>query len=244
MIPANNLVTYPFYKPPFHEDYLIYQKENNLSEKEAITRVNIGLNKPFYTNAKEINNLDCLTILVNKYRYLPKDYVPNNLTQTKEYAKSLMRLNIEAYEQFRKMAADAYKEDSFKLRIVSAYRSYHYQEKLYNNYLKYDSQDKVDTYSARPGFSEHQTGLAIDIDNEILDYNHFHLTMEFTWMQNNAYKYGFILRYPLGKEKITGYKYEPWHYRYVGKKIAQYLHNHDITFDEYYMEFLDNKKDC
>ena len=230
MIPTNNLVTYPFYKPPFHEDYLIYQKENNLSEKEAITRVNIGLNKPFYTNAKEINNLDCLTILVNKYRYLPKDYVPNNLTQTKEYAKSLMRLNIEAYEQFRKMAADAYKEDSFKLRIVSAYRSYHYQEKLYNNYLKYDSQDKVDTYSARPGHSEHQTGLAADI-NYAGDW--FNTTPEARWLAANSWKYGFIIRYPAGKESITGYKYESWHVRYLGEELAKLVYNSGLTLEEY-----------
>ena len=147
-------------------------------------------------------------------------------------------MNSEAYTAFKEMASDIEKED-MHIRIVSAYRSFDYQENLYNNYLKYESKEKVDTYSARAGYSEHQTGLAVDIDNQIVDYNRFHITQEFTWMQNNAYKYGFLLRYPLGKEHITGYKYEPWHYRYIGKDIAKYIHDSGITYEEYYYEFID-----
>ena len=181
---------------------------------------------------------DSTSVLINKYRYLPENYIPKNLIEIKEYAKNTLRMNSVAYEAFIKMAQDIEKED-MHIRIVSAYRSYDYQKNLYNNYLKYDSKDKVDSYSARPGFSEHQTGLAIDIDNRVVDYNNFHITIEFNWMRDNAYKYGFILRYPQGKEMITGYKYEPWHYRYVGKDIAKYIHDNNITYDEYYHEFID-----
>ena len=136
------------------------------------------------------------------------------------------------------MATDAL-NDNMNIRIVSAYRSYEYQENLYNGYLKKESREKVDTYSARAGYSEHQTGLAIDIDNGVTDYNKFHLTQEFNWMQKNAYKYGFIMRYPQDKINITGYKYESWHYRYVGYDIAKYIHDHNITYEEYYYEFID-----
>ena len=230
--------TYPFCKETLIKDYLQYQKETNLPIKKAIIMVNIGLNRPFYTNVKEAVNKDTLKVLVNKYNYLPKDYVPSNLVNIKKYTKSNIKMNDIAYKNFINMAQDIEKED-MHIRIVSAYRSYNYQENLYNNYLKHDPQDKVDSYSARPGFSEHQTGLAIDIDNNIINYNKFHITKEFNWMINNSYKYGFILRYPLNKENITGYKYEPWHYRYVGVDTAKYIHDNNLTYEEYYYEFID-----
>jgi D-alanyl-D-alanine carboxypeptidase len=229
---------YSFCKRELLNDYIDYQKRTNLPFKDAVIQVNIGLNNPFYTNVHETKLKNSLYILVNKYNYLTKDYIPNDLVTINEYTKSNVKMNIDAYNDFKKMANDIEKED-MHIRIVSAYRSYNYQDNLYNNYLKYDSKEKVDTYSARAGYSEHQTGLAIDIDNTLVDYNRFHITQEFTWMQNNAYKYGFILRYPLGKEHITGYKYEPWHYRYVGKDIAKYIYNSGLTYEEYYYEFID-----
>ena len=231
-------VNYPFYKEELKNAYQEYQNKTNLPYKKVIIDVNIGLNKPFYTDTKRINNPNSPYVLVNKYHYLDKDFVPNDLVETKDYAKTSLLMQKIAYENFKEMANDA-KKENLNIRIVSAYRSYSYQENLYNNYLKADSQEIVDTYSARAGYSEHQTGLAVDIDNIIKNYNQFHLTKEFDWMQRNAYKYGFILRYPLGKENITGYKYEPWHYRYIGKTIAKYIHDNDLTYDEYYAEFLD-----
>ena len=229
---------YSFCKNELLNEYEEYQKKTNLPLKDAVIQVNIGLNNPFYTNVHESKLKNDLRILVNKYNYLTKDYVPDNLVTIDEYAKSNVKMNSEAYTAFKEMASDIEKED-MHIRIVSAYRSFDYQENLYNNYLKYESKEKVDTYSARAGYSEHQTGLAVDIDNQIVDYNRFHITQEFTWMQNNAYKYGFLLRYPLGKEHITGYKYEPWHYRYIGKDIAKYIHDSGITYEEYYYEFID-----
>ena len=103
-----------------------------------------------------------------------------------------------------------------------------------------DGVNKADTYSARPGFSEHHTGLAIDIDNIKTSYTDFDKTKEFIWMQENAYKYGFILRYPEDKVDITGYIYEPWHYRYVGVEAAKYIYENNMTLEEYYALFLDN----
>ena len=155
-----------------------------------------------------------------------------------KYTESSKLLVSDARLAFESMASDA-KKEGYNIRVVSAYRSYGYQENLYNKYVLSDGKEKADTYSARPGYSEHQTGLVIDIDNTIVDYNNFESTEEFKWMQENSYKYGYILRYPKDKEDITGYSYESWHYRYVGVNIAKYIHDSNITFDEYYVRFID-----
>ena len=114
---------------------------------------------------------------------------------------------------------------------MSTYRSYEYQVDLYNRYVKTDGKEAADTYSGRPGNSEHQTGLAMDIANK----NGFISKgdKEYDWLVNNSYKYGFILRYPKGSETITGYMYEEWHYRYLGKEAAKEIKNTGLTYDEY-----------
>ena len=130
------------------------------------------------------------------------------------------------------------KKEGYNIRIMSSYRSYNYQEKLYNNYKNKEGKEEADKYSARPGFSEHQTGLCVDIDDKNLNYEDFYKSSSYEWMINNSYKYGFILRYPKDKENITGYIYESWHYRYVGIDIAKYIHDNNITFDEYYSKYI------
>lgn len=158
-------------------------------------------------------------LIVNKRYKLSRFYRPGDLlTKVKD--------------AFEAMQRDAYKEKVLLL-IVSGFRSYDYQMMVYNRYKKNDI--NADRYSAKPGHSEHQTGLAIDIINtESINIKKFR--KEFVWLDRNAYKYGFILRYPEGKEKITGYKYEPWHYRYVGKSLAKELYNNGnwITLEEYF----------
>ena len=104
---------------------------------------------------------------------------------------------------------------------------------LYNNYVARDGKTEADTYSARPGHSEHQTALAIDVYNKTKSYLEFENTKEFIWMHENAHKYGFIIRFPKGKEHITGYKYEPWHIRYIGVDHATAIYNQQITLEEY-----------
>ena len=101
----------------------------------------------------------------------------------------------------------------------------------------------ADNISARAGFSEHQTGYAVDVgvQAKMSTGKAFKNTGEYKWMLENSYKYGYILRYPENKSDITGYGFEAWHYRYVGKDVALYIHEHDITFDEYYAFFIENK---
>lgn len=225
------------YKDNNLKRYKDFQERNlNLSKQEVIDRVNMNLDYKFYTHTKRAEFLNSEKLLVNKYYYLPSDYVPDNLeTISNVFSNGNKQLVKAARRAFEEMANVAYNE-GYYIRIISAYRSYEYQQNLYDNYVKSDSKKEADTYSARPGFSEHQTGLSFDIDNNELDYNSFEQTKEFEWMQKNAYKYGFILRYPKGKEDITGYQYEAWHYRYVGKTISEYIHKHHLTLEEYYIK--------
>jgi len=220
--------------------YINYKNCNSsLSDVDIITRVNIGLDQPFYQNTKQSTKLNETTILVNKYTYLPEDYIPDNLTNISEqYTNSTRQLVYEAKEAFEKMASTA-SQQGYTIRAISAYRSYEYQKGLYDNYVKKDGIEKADTYSARPGHSEHQTGLVVDVDNNKTDFNNFETTEEFKWMEENAHNYGFILRYPKDKENITGYNYESWHYRYVGKEIATFIKSNNLTLDEYYVRYID-----
>lgn len=133
------------------------------------------------------------------------------------------------------MAKDA-KNDGYTIIAVSTYRSYEYQDRLYKNYVKEKGLYYADMCSARAGHSEHQTGLAVDVADISLDYDNFEKTKEFKWMTNNAYKYGFILRYPIAKFHITGFKYEPWHYRFVGTDIAKFIYENNLTLEEYYLK--------
>ena len=156
-------------------------------------------------------------LVVNKTYPLPEDY-GNGLTSTTTNA-------------FYEMQA-ASKLENLNIYLSSGFRSYSTQDRIYNNYVARDGKQMADTYSARPGHSEHQTGLAFDA-NQINDT--FNDSAEAKWLANNCYKYGFILRYPQGKEDITGYKYESWHFRYVGVDLATKLYNNGdwITLEEY-----------
>ena len=223
-----------YYRKENKERYITYQKENNsLSIEDVITHVNIGIDQPYYTNTKPSENLNTNLILVNKYNYVTQDYIPENLEPIDTaYARSGMQLVSEAKNAFEELSQNT-KEDDMTILAMSSYRSYDYQVNLYNNYVETDGKQAADTYSARAGYSEHQTGLAVDVYNGVIPYTSFEETEEFTWMQQNAYKYGFILRFPEDKTNITGYQYESWHYRYVGKEIAEEIYKNNLTLEEY-----------
>ncbi len=157
-------------------------------------------------------------IIANKSYSLPKDFGDG--------------ITPEAQTAFDAMSAAA-AEDGFDIWIQSGFRSYSTQKGLYNRYVEADGKAEADTYSARPGHSEHQLGEGMDL-NIIEEYCED--TKEFEWLQENAKDYGFILRYPKGMEDVTGYIYEPWHYRYVGTELANTLYNGGdwITLEEYF----------
>ena len=214
--------------------YISYKNKNkDLSDEQIIKDVNMDLDKKQYEDMHETINLNKINILVNKHNYLKEDYVPENLKNlSSTYALSNMKMVEEAANAFESLSKDASKEN-YKVIAMSTYRSYEYQVDLYNKYVKSDGKEAADTYSGRPGNSEHQTGLAVDVYNQTETYTNFEKTKEYNWMQENAYKYGFILRFPKDKENETGYEFESWHYRYVGKEIAKYIHKHNITLEEY-----------
>ncbi len=155
-------------------------------------------------------------LIANKSYGLTSSYDPGGLT-------------AETNSAFKKMQSAAY-ADGINLWICSGYRSYSYQSQLYNSYAARDGYAKADTYSARPGHSEHQTGLAMDIN---IAGDAFNNTPEAKWLAANCWKYGFIIRYPKGKQDITGYKYESWHCRYLGNELAKNVYNSGLTLEEY-----------
>lgn len=171
-------------------------------------------------------------LLVNKTYPLPQNYVPTNthVEVTSDNCKEC--INEEAYTAYKNMRADAGKEN-LSLWIASGYRSYKYQNGLYNMYVNNSGKAAADTYSARPGHSEHQSGYAFDL-NSVNDS--FANTKEGKWVAENCQKYGFIIRYPKGKDNETGYKYESWHLRYVGTELATILYNGGdwITMEDYF----------
>ena len=191
------------------------------------------LEHDFYNNINTIYNPTTYDFIINKNNKLTKDYIPSDLEIIDiNYACKNKYSRKEARINFEKLAKEA-KKEGFNIIAVSTYRSYDYQDKLYNNYVLDKGIYYADMASARAGHSEHQTGLAVDVANLSLDYDNFENTKEFNWMKNNAHKFGFILRYPKANFHITGFKYEPWHYRYVGIDIATYIYENNITLEEY-----------
>lgn len=192
--------------------------EENINPKKVINTVN-----------------EDYTILVNKTNVLRSNYTPKNL----------VKLNIEFLSDtsnesrcMEKKAADSLedlvataKKENIILIGSSAYRSYKSQLRILKEETDKKGVDYADKYVAKPGQSEHQSGLAVDVTNRVRCFDK--TSKEAQWLANNAYKFGFILRYPDGKENITGYNYEPWHIRYVGKDIAKEIYMKNITLEEY-----------
>ncbi len=178
-----------------------------------------------------IKNNDYL-ILINKVHELAYNYVPHDLKRvSSKYAAENKYLRKKAKKKFEKLCSKAYKK-GYRIKAISAYRDYDYQKELFQQYVKEKGSAYALTCSAKPGHSEHQTGLAVDVEGSNNDYNNFIDTKEYIWLKDNAHKYGFILRYPLNKEHITGYKFEPWHYRFVGK-AAKKIYKNKLTLEEY-----------
>ena len=194
----------------------------NVIKKEVVSNIS----NSSFTTSKGFKGsvIDGITyingiLIANKAYSLPSSYYPGGLTN---------EFN-DAFNQMKNAASN----DGLNIYVVSGFRSYNTQNTLYNNYVSRDGRDAADTYSARPGHSEHQSGLAADIN--MVD-DSFEYTAEGKWLNDNAYKYGFILRYPKGKTSETGYIFESWHYRYVGVDLATKLYNGGnwISLEDYF----------
>ena len=202
--------------------------------EDTVNFANAYLDKDYYSNDIPLSKdkASKLDVIVNKYYKLDKDYEPEDLTViNSKFASGTQKLRKEAAGKFEEMASDMLKEN-LKIYAGSTYRSYSYQEGLYNRYVKKDGFKEAETYSARAGYSEHQLGLAVDIVNGKWNYLSEN-DKEYTWLVNNSYKYGFILRYPHESEYITGYVFEDWHFRYLGIDLATKVYESKLTYDEY-----------
>lgn len=240
-----SLIKEKYYLNKNFDKYIEYLNDNPTLDTETIVRdINIHLNYDFYEQTYKANtNLDT-AILVNKYYYLESDYIPDdlvNISQTYSWGENgSQKIRQVVYDAFIDMWNAANKE-GYYLMVNSSFRNYQDQESVYNAYKNTSGETYANSIATKPGFSEHQTGLALDIFSKSnTNKNTFKDTPEAKWLKENAYKYGFILRYPEEFEEITGITFEPWHYRYVGKDIAKYIYENNITFDEYYAYFLED----
>ncbi|SHE87669.1 D-alanyl-D-alanine carboxypeptidase [Seinonella peptonophila] len=213
------------------------QVEQEVNQKVEVIQENQSKSVPKVDTSPE-----SITVLVNKKLALtPKNYKPNDLVFpkvpfTSKGLKEIRQLRKEPAEKLEKMFKAA-EIAGYPLKGHSGYRSYETQTVLFDSYVKRDGLKKAKTFSAEPGTSEHQTGLSIDVagkDGRCAASSCFAYKKEAKWIAENSWKYGYIVRYPKGKEAVTGYKYEPWHIRYVGLEVAKDLYQNKITLEEYY----------
>lgn len=224
------------YIPPTTE----YDDNNTRKEEDQMS-----YNEPSKTQWTPATKMDLepksITVFVNKEYYLPKNYVPENLLvpdivfDSTSYSERML-MRKDAAEAIEKLFAAAL-EDGFSLYGISGYRSYDRQKEIFLNNIVHRGKKHTLKYSAAPGTSEHQTGLAMDVSSKSVRYKlitSFSDCDEGIWLANHAHEFGFIIRYPKDQFDSTGYAYEPWHIRYVGEDLADYLYTNNMTLDEYY----------
>lgn len=224
-------------------NYLEYKAKNKKkSYSDIVAIVNVHADKDWYDNktVKETDLSKGNLILVNKFNYLKNDFEPNEITDIDiNYSYANNRTSKETNDAYIEMAKAA-KKDNIILLVNSSYRTYERQEQIYKEFYYSKGISYADAYAARAGYSEHQTGLAIDIfTSGRSTTSDFEESDAFKWLSVNAHKYGFILRYPKDKEYLTGYNYESWHYRYLGIDTATKVYNSGLTYDEYYAYYLE-----
>lgn len=226
------------------EDYKEYINKNNETDyAKVISIVNVHANHKWYQ--LELNTNEDLEMLmnVNKFYALSETYTPENLKNidlTYAYDEEGKNKLIDyAYDKFLELWQAA-NDQGFYLMVTSSYRDYESQKEIYDYRVSTWGERKADETAARPGHSEHQTGLVIDMTSKTEPLaDSFTDSEAYKWLKENAYKYGFIERYPEGKTYLTGYNPESWHWRYVGLEAAKTMHDEDITFDEYYAFYVE-----
>jgi D-alanyl-D-alanine carboxypeptidase len=228
-----------FFEADKMERYEAFKEANpGLSSDEIVWRVNSGVDLNFYQNTVKISDLSKKPILINKFHNIDADYTPGNMAFIPGSVQ--MQADADAVKAFARMQ-EAAAAENIDITVASAYRSFEYENLLYNPAVS-DTREKPENPLARPGFSENQSGLALDLSAGNGRMYDFANTKEAGWVAENAEKYGFILRYPYGMEDITGFKYQPWHIRYVGDDTVKTMQENNIsTLEEYCVKFVDHK---
>lgn len=235
------IVKEPYYLQKNFDDYIEYARNYpGVDKSKVIALVNVHASKGWYQETYKADTSKDLYILVNKFYQLDKGYARDDLVDfSLSYSYQGNKAAKEVVEAFAKMHEDVKKELNVHLMVNSSFRPYEDQEEIYKSF-KLQGEIYADKFAARPGFSEHQTGLSIDItsiQNPTADK--FTESTEYEWLKKNSYKYGFILRFPDGKEDLTGYSTESWHFRYLGKEMAKKVYDSGLTFDEYYAFYIE-----
>jgi len=205
---------------------------------KVVALANANVDKGFYNEIVTVSDPDCISVLVNKNFALPNGYVPDDLVSI----GGNHRMRKEAAEQFEKMWDEMYRL-GYRVFVMSTYRTNQSQAGRYDNAVRTFGRASADRQFARPGHSEHQTGLAVDVlqrtNVRYMTQARFESTKEFEWMTENAHRYGFILRYPSEYRDVHGFIFEPWHWRYVGVCIATEMFDEGIAlYEEYYGRYL------
>ncbi len=228
------------------KEYVEYNEENeeDYELSDIVAVVNVHAHLKWYQETYETDTSLQEKMIVNKFYELSKDYVPENLKViplTYAYgAEGDNQIIDYAYDKFMDLW-QAGKDAGYHFMVQSSYRDYEEQESLYNERKASLGERKADETAARPGHSEHQTGLVLDMVSIAHSSGEdFSQSEDYQWLQENAYKYGFIERYPEGKTYLTGYSPESWHWRYVGIEAATICHNENITYDEYYAFYIES----
>lgn len=237
-----SLIQEKYYLKKHLNRYLNYHNEHKeYNSTKIISMVNTNNDYKYYDHDLDTDLAKDNLLIVNKYYHLNETYEPNDLINinNKYYYGNDHKIRQETYEAFTDMWNEAQKEDIY-LIINSSYRTFESQKNVYDDYKNSRGTTYADSIAARPGYSEHQTGLSLDIfSKEHTSTSNFKGSPAHTWLINNAYRFGFIERYQEDKQYITGFAAEAWHWRYVGTEAATYIYENNITFDEYYAYFVE-----
>ena len=226
------------------DDFFKYHGTEGYDYDYIVAKANVGALEPYYENSKKADIDKNYSMLVNKYFELGMDYKPDDLVKIDwKYRTGMANDHIyireEVYNAYLEMWNAAKNEQNIYLLAHSGFRDAKSQLEIYKDYEEKHGTSYADSIAARAGYSEHQTGLALDIyAKENQSQSTFKDSKAYKWLIENCYKYGFILRYPDGKHELTGYNYESWHYRYVGKELAKKVYDSGLTYDEYYTYYI------
>lgn len=238
---TNEYASVDYYNSDYLEKYQAYKTQHSdLSISDIVTHVNMHIDSPFYEDIIPQDKPDDLNTIVNKVYKLDSSYAPSDLVNINDdfsgqYAYSYRNHQARqvVYNDFVALR-NACKEKGFELYVVSGYRSYAWQEEIYNHNAEVYSVEETDKTVSRPGHSEHTLGLGMDVALDSYKFQEIENHPQYQWFLSQLADYGFILRYPEGKESLTGYTYEQWHIRYLGKDLAKKVVKSGLTYDEYY----------
>lgn len=236
----NEFENFSFYKEEYLQRYKDYKKEHlTLNNEDIVTLVNMQRDFNFYEKIIKQDKPNEINTLVNKYYQLAPSYQPsdlveingNNGTYGSSYSKHTARAVV--YDDFQALKK-ACQNQGFELYVCSGYRSTSWQDEIYNHMVNTYDQETADKTCSRPGHSEHTTGLGLDIALDQYKFEDVVKHPQYQWLLEQLSYYGFIIRYPENKQNLTGYEYEAWHIRYLGKDLAKKVEKSGLTYDEYY----------